>query len=282
MTIGSIPARHPKMRHHVSNWSWREAALAVFVSAFVLAGLWAGAGNSRGAGQSPTDELAARGQVVFQRERCFFCHALEGTNEISSSILPPSSWTRSGPVLSTAPPRTDDWHLAHLIDPQAVAADSIMPSYASLPEADLRALIAFVQSNGLTLFPTPGPAEAIPVIAESLETYRAGQRLYQRHCAGCHGEFGNGTGRVGHLLQPEPRDFTNRAWMAKRSNEFLYRVIADGFPATAMPGYRDVLTPTERSLLLLYVRYFSDPAAKQALEQGMSMFLRTTRGRYAP
>ncbi len=251
------------LRLRVSNGSWREATLAAFVGAFILAGLWAGASSPRGAGQPPTDELAARGWVIFQRERCFFCHTLNGKDEVRSSVA------RSGPDLSLAPRRTDDWHLAHLIDPQAVVASSIMPSYASLLEADLRALIAFVQSSSAVPL-TPGPAEAVPSIAESLESYRAGQRLYEAYCAGCHGEFGNGIGRVGHLLRPEPRDFTNRAWMAKRTDEYLFRVISDGLPDTAMPGYRDALSPTDRTLLLHYLRYFTDPAAKQALEQGLT------------
>lgn len=264
------------LRIRVDNWSWGEAGLVTFLCAFVIAGVWAGVGNQRRIGPAPMDERVAQGQFVFQREQCFFCHTLNGKDEVnprqdedsSFALHPLSLVTRSGPDLSLAPRRTDDWHLAHLIDPQAVVAGSIMPSYGSLSEADLRALISFVQSSTAVPAPTPGPTEAVPSIAESLETYRAGQRLYQAHCMGCHGEFGNGIGRVGHLLQPEPRDFTNRAWMAKRSDEYLYQVIADGLPSTAMPGYRQVLDPTDRALLLNYLRYFADPVAKQSWEQG--------------
>lgn len=219
---------------------------------FHSGGAWVGVSGAREAAQSATDNLGAQGRAIFQRERCFFCHAL------------------SSPELRLAPRRTDDWHLAHLIDPAAVVAGSSMPSFAALPEADLRALIALVQSNNAAPPFTPGPTESIPQIAADLAAYRAGQRLYADHCAGCHGEFGNGIGRVGHLLRPEPRDFTNTAWMGRRSDEYLYEVIADGLADTAMPGYRDLLTPGERALLLRYLRYFADPAAKQALEHGLA------------
>jgi cytochrome c oxidase cbb3-type subunit 3 len=109
----------------------------------------------------------------------------------------------------------------------------------------------------------------MPAIGDAVENYRAGKTLYEAHCAGCHGEGGNGIGGVGQLLRPEPRDFTDVAWMSKQSDERLFAVLADGLPQTAMPGYRGVLSLIERALVVRYLRYFADPLARQYMEQGL-------------
>jgi len=74
---------------------------------------------------------------------------------------------------------------------------------------------------------------------------------------------------MGQLLRPAPRDFTDVAWMSKQLDERLFAVIADGVPQTAMPDYRDVLSPQERALVVRYLRYFADPLARQFVEQGL-------------
>lgn len=249
------------MRLKVSNWSWRETGLALFVGVFLVAGLWAGVRDRQAVSPARTDALVARGHAIFQRERCFFCHTLDGTK--TPAAFDP---TRSGPDLSAkGRRRTKEWYMAYLIDPQAFVAGSTMPSSTALSQSDLLALIAFVRSLGQAPMPASGPVEAIPPIAENLETYQAGQRLYETHCADCHGEFGNSIGRMRDLPGPEPLDFTNKTWMTNLSDEYLFEVIANGFPDVDMPGFREELSPTERALILRYLRYFSDPSAKKMM-----------------
>ncbi len=247
------------MRLKVSNWSWRETGLAFFVGVFLVAGLWAGARDRQGASPAPTDALVARGHAIFQRERCIFCHTLDGTKTPAAFEL-----TRGGPDLSArGRRRTKKWYMAYLIDPQAFVAGSTMPSSTALSQSDLLALIAFVQSLGLAPMPASGPVEAIPPIAENRETYQVGQRLYETHCADCHGEFGNSIGLMRDLPGPEPLDFTNKTWMTNLSDEYLFEVIANGLPDVDMPGFREELSPTERALILRYLRFFADPTAKK-------------------
>lgn len=256
------------MRHHISNWSWREVLLAAFAGVFLAGGAWLG--TSARPAPTSADEAAQRGALVFRRERCFFCHTQDGTVTPAAFDL-----TRSGPDLAhEGGRRTDDWHLAHLIDPGAVVGGSAMPSFANLSQDDLTALVAFLQSQSPSPEATSVP-EAMPTIGDAVENYRAGKTLYEAHCAGCHGEGGNGIGVVGQLLRPEPRDFTDVAWMSKQSDERLFAVIADGVPQTAMPGYRDVLSLNERALIVRYLRYFVDPVAKQFMEQGLPRPLST-------
>lgn len=250
------------MRHHVSNWSLREVLLAAAAGLFLAAGAWLGVASPPAAGAH--DEQIARGAAVFRRERCVFCHTLEGGAAGAVALAPgdaPDLGREGGR-------RSDDWHRAHLIDPRAVVAGSAMPSYGHLPESDIAALVAFLQAQG-TAPATPISSEAMPLIGDTLESYRSGQRLYRAHCAGCHGENGNGNGVVGQLLAPEPRDLADASWMSKQSDARLFEVISTGIPGTAMPGYRDGLSPDERAVLVRYLRYFADPVAKQFMEQGL-------------
>lgn len=250
------------MKHYVSNWSWREVGLAAFAGIFLVGGVWLGA-SARPASVSG-DELARRGALIFRRERCFFCHTQNGSP--APAAFDPA---RSGPDLGhEGGRRADDWHMAHLIDPRAVVSGSAMPAFAYLSQDDLTAIVAFLQSRGSWPRVTGAP-ETMPANGDSLENYRAGRALYQANCVGCHGAEGNGVGVVGQLLRPEPRDFTKVAWMSKQSDERLFAVIADGVPQTAMPGYRDVLSPNERAIIVRYLRYFADPVARQFMEQGL-------------
>jgi len=230
-------------------------------------------------------EDEVRGQQIFQREGCIFCHSLPGYQPTPQVVMRGlaylqrlgTGWSRNGPDLALEPgKRTDDWHLAHLLNPTAVLPDCPMPSYAGLPDDELRALIAFIQAPRGTPLPTPPPSTGEGVIGEdggltvppTQTSYLAGREIYRLYCAGCHGMEGNGAGPVGHLLWPEPRDFTDTAWMRKRSDAYLLEVIGRGKPGTAMPGYDGLLTAREQALVLYYLKFYTNPSARQRLEEG--------------
>jgi high-affinity iron transporter len=83
-----------------------------------------------------------------------------------------------------------------------------------------------------------------------------GQRIYQRDCARCHGATGKGDGDDGMYYTTKPTDFTNRASMAKRNDEFLAAVITGGGPSKGlsadMPGTK--LSKTEVGAVIAYLR----------------------------
>jgi mono/diheme cytochrome c family protein len=146
-----------------------------------------------------------------------------------------------------------------------------MPSYQYLPSDEFEALIAFLQYlNKDAAQPEPETisAEQIPETPMDLAGYRAGRAVYQMYCVGCHGEWGNGGGRVGHVLSPEPRDFTDVIWMSKQTDVYLYSVITNGKSNTAMPAFKDILTPRESALALRYVRYFANLVTRERMELG--------------
>jgi mono/diheme cytochrome c family protein len=72
----------------------------------------------------------------------------------------------------------------------------------------------------------------------SAESQRAGRELFLRSCALCHGERGDGQGARTSAFATPPRDFTNAAWRRSATAPSVFRVIRDGLPGTAMPGWR--------------------------------------------
>ena len=249
------------MRRRVGTWSWRESILAACGAVFLAGGTWLAVSASPLPESS--DPLAVQGAGIFRRERCRFCHTVTG----SPSSVPPAI-TQSGPDLGEpGRRRSDDWQMAHLVRPEAVVAGSTMPSFGYLPPGELQALVAFLQTLSPSA-PLVGSPETIPTVEFSLQNYRHGRELYDAQCAGCHGEGGKGNGVVGPVLQPEPRDLTDVAWLAKQTDARLFVVVSDGVSETAMPGYRDTLSAGDRVLVVHYIRYFGDPLARQFLEQG--------------
>ncbi len=92
-----------------------------------------------------------------------------------------------------------------------------------------------------------------------------GQVVYQKACASCHGENGDGKGQGAGPLVPKPRDFTTGLYKFRSTpmgevptDEDLLRVIDYGIPHTQMPGFKFVLTAQERVDVAEYLKLFSD------------------------
>jgi high-affinity iron transporter len=91
----------------------------------------------------------------------------------------------------------------------------------------------------------------------------AGKAIYDRECASCHGATGKGDGDDAAYYTTKPTDFTDRAALSKRSDDFLAAVISGGGPAKGlskdMPAAKN-LTPAEVKSVVAYVRQLSGPA----------------------
>ncbi|MCX6552646.1 MAG: c-type cytochrome [Acidobacteria bacterium] len=90
------------------------------------------------------------------------------------------------------------------------------------------------------------------------------QRLYDRSCASCHGSDGKGRGPAADALTPAPRDFTRGMYKFRStqsgsipSDDDLDRAIAGGMPGTAMPAWKGMLTDSQITALVGYVKHFS-------------------------
>ncbi len=99
-------------------------------------------------------------------------------------------------------------------------------------------------------------------LAASAEQLARGRTLYQGKgfCAACHGLDGTGLGDdvdTSKLRGALPRDFSDGAWQAARSDGELFWVLEHGLPGTAMAAFvPGVLSREEAWQVLLYVRSF--------------------------
>lgn len=83
--------------------------------------------------------------------------------------------------------------------------------------------------------------------------------VFDFYCAQCHGTAGDGKGvNVTKDFATDPRNFTNKEDMEKRSDEEIRTVIKDGGPAISksplMPPWGSTLSAAQVDDLVLYVR----------------------------
>jgi mono/diheme cytochrome c family protein len=79
-----------------------------------------------------------------------------------------------------------------------------------------------------------------------------GQRVYVKHCAGCHG--GEGTGEGYKLLGPDPANLTSPP-TTKKSDAALLTTIHTG--KTNMPSWKVRLSEQDSRAVLAYIRTLS-------------------------
>ena len=104
-------------------------------------------------GMRPYTPLELAGRKIYIREGCYNCHSqmirpmrdeVERYGHYSlaaeSMYDHPFQWgsKRTGPDLARVGGRySDDWHVAHMIDPRALVPESVMPGYPFLAETPL-------------------------------------------------------------------------------------------------------------------------------------------------
>jgi len=104
-------------------------------------------------GMRPYSPLELAGRDIYVREGCYNCHSqmirpfrdeVERYGHYSlaaeSMYDHPFQWgsKRTGPDLARVGDRySNEWHVQHLMDPQSVVPESIMPSYKFLAKAEL-------------------------------------------------------------------------------------------------------------------------------------------------
>jgi mono/diheme cytochrome c family protein len=122
----------------------------------------------------------------------------------------------------------------HFKNPRSRIPDSIMPTFR-FPNDDFDRITLFLSS-----LKTP-PAAMSPA-----ETYKA-------LCERCHGEKGDGQGKVAWYLDPAPRDFTKNAFMASKPHDRFVHSIQEGVAGTSMPPWKNALKPEQVNGVLAYV-----------------------------
>jgi mono/diheme cytochrome c family protein len=163
------------------------------------------------------------GEQLITDRACTACHKL---GDRDGGIAPDLSY--EGLI------RDNLWLMDHFNNPRSRVPDSIMPSFR-FPAADFEHITAYLVS--LKTPPAPMPPA---------ETYKA---LCQR----CHGEKGDGEGKVAWYLDPAPRDLTKTAFMNSKPRERFVASIQDGVAGTSMPSWKNALKPEQVNGVLSYV-----------------------------
>lgn len=93
-------------------------------------------GTKPGGPAAPVDKaLAERGRAAFNGQACVSCHGKDGATGGGGPVLT-NVWKRHGDA---------DYYLRYVKNPVSVQADSTMPAFPNLPEADLKAIAEFLR-----------------------------------------------------------------------------------------------------------------------------------------
>ena len=174
------------------------------------------------------------GEQLIQDRACTACHKLRDRD---GGIAPDLSY--EGLI------RDPLWLMDHFKNPRSRIPDSIMPAFR-FPDEDFQRITAYL-----------GSLKAPPAAMPPAETYMA-------LCERCHGEKGDGNGKVAWYIDPAPRDFTRTAFMNSKPRARFLASIQNGVPGTSMPPWKDVMKPEQAQGLLAYVlQTFTKEPAKE-------------------
>ncbi len=99
----------------------------------------------------------------------------------------------------------------------------------------------------------------LPGLALAGGDVEKGKAVYGKYCATCHGATGKGDGPAGKALNPKPpRDLTEKAYMATRSDDDLLTIVQKGGAAVGkspmMPPWSPALKDDDIQDVVAFVR----------------------------
>jgi mono/diheme cytochrome c family protein len=113
----------------------------------------------------------------------------------------------------------------------------------------------------------PSPYRSIDVPSERLRSPEAiarGEELFEKNCALCHGEKGDGHGRRSAGFKKKPPRLADPAWRRRTSPRHVFYTIREGVQGTPMPSW-SWLSEEESWDLVAYVLALSEgtPSRRQ-------------------
>ena len=268
-----VPAVEQAKQPHELRFPFnQQAALAVWRALYFRPGQ-----HQADPGRSPEADRGA--YLVEGLGHCNACHssrnalgASAGPLDLAGGLIPVQNWY--APSLTSAQEAgVAGWEMQDVVDllktgvsPKASVAgpmgEVVRGSTQHLSEPDLRAMAVYLKALPQT-----------PAAATEAEPYAAtgpGAKLYERHCAGCHGDAGEGVRCV------YPALAGNRAVTMRHVANLVHVVLEGGFPPATegnprpygMPPFATVLSVEETAQVLSFVRgsWGNRAAAVSALE----------------
>jgi cytochrome c oxidase cbb3-type subunit 2 len=142
-------------------------------------------------GVRPYSPLELAGRNIYVREGCYVCHSQQvrpfrdeaeryGHYSLAAESMydHPFQWgsKRSGPDLARVGGKySNDWHVAHLIDPRSVVPESIMPPYGFLARRELVAADLADHMRTLRIVGVPYTDEQIASVQADVATQANGE-----------------------------------------------------------------------------------------------------------
>ncbi|MFC5498877.1 c-type cytochrome [Caenimonas terrae] len=260
--LRSQPPAKQQNKAHALDWPFNtQAALAVWRALYFRPALYVqdsarSADWNRGA------------YLVDGLGHCSACHtqrnALGASSDmldLSGGLIPMQNWYAPS-LTSAAEAGVADWPLEHVvrvmqtgISPRGFVlgpmAEVVFNSTQHWNADDLRAMAVFMK--GLVPTATAPPPAAVAVDAGKAQR---GAKLYEHHCAQCHGDQGQG------VAGAYPPLAGNRAVQLKETSNLVQVVMYGGFPpATAgnprpygMPPYVLLLSDADVAAVLTHLR----------------------------
>ncbi len=78
------------------------------------------------------------------------------------------------------------------------------------------------------------PKSDTPVVAVSAASQKRADELFSTVCAACHGATGKGDGMAAAALNPKPRDYSDKQWQSKVTDDAIAKAIVEGGPAVGL------------------------------------------------
>jgi mono/diheme cytochrome c family protein len=236
----------------------------------------------------PYTSEQARGRELFYSNGCNYCHTQyvraedtamgpvsEGGNYVFDNPMILGS-ERTGPDLSyVGRKRGETWEVGHLKDPRQFSPLSIMPSFAFLPEEDLRAIAAYlfylgdrVAQERMILPPDAYAGMTNPIDSPLVKpnadqpqgwtTWEAAglqeaKELYVNYCLTCHGCAGNGLGSYAGTLAVTPANYKQEPFRSMPDDQWFWHV-SEGVPGTVMPPWKESMTEEQRWKVIGYIQ----------------------------
>ena len=100
----------------------------------------------------------------------------------------------------------------------------------------------------------PAAAKLKNPVPANAASIAAGKQLYDKQCAGCHGDTGKGDGAMGEELNPKPANLVDADWKHGSTDGEIFVVVRDGVKTSGMKPFAKKLTAHQMWDVVNYVR----------------------------
>ena len=207
------------------------------------------AGQEKNSEAKPSLEYGAQ---VFQ-SRCVLCHGREGYGD---GMLPMSlkDYPKTDLHENKFGKELDELRLSVIYGGSLGTMSAEMPPWGDE--------LTYTQVESVTLFTKlliDEPKKAIAMVdktqAGTKPTERVGRAIFKSYCSLCHGENGEGDGKMAKIIKnPPPFNLT----LSRAPDEYLMQIITKGGAAMGrsarMPPWGEQFSETERKSIILFIK----------------------------